>query len=132
MNFGNAQRVHSVGGISESSVLLRGIKTFLDLPVFCCVCAADDVKGQIRRRIGGANLTEGDISKLLSVFDTQGVLSSHGGIAKFRTVNDMRDTMNESDAAFNTALDASRQSRKAIPGSKSLLTPRNPILAKLM
>ena len=76
------------------------------------------MKGQIRRRIGGANLTEGDISKLLSVFDTQGVLSSHGGIAKFRTVNDMRDTMNESDAAFNTALDASRQSRKQVPGSK--------------
>jgi len=50
----------------------------------------DEVKGQIRRRIGGAHMTERDISKLLSVFDTQGVLSSHGGISKFRTVNDMR------------------------------------------
>lgn len=59
-------------------------------------------------------MTETDISKLLSVFDTPGVLSSHGGIAKFRTVSDMRDTINESDAAFNTAIDASRN--RKIPG----------------
>ena len=63
-------------------------------------------------------MTERDISKLLSVFDTQGVLSSHGGISKFRTVNDMRDTVNESDAAFNVALDASRN--RKLPGSKSI------------
>jgi len=59
-------------------------------------------------------MTERDISKLLSVFGTQGVLSSHGGISKFRTVNDMRDTVNESDAAFNVALDASRN--RKLPG----------------
>jgi len=109
MNGGDNQ--HMVDGILRN---VEKLSSMLDDVTF--EGTPDDVKGQIRRRIGGANLTEGDISKLLSVFDTQGVLSSHGGIAKFRTVNDMRDTMNESDAAFNTALDASRQSRKAIPG----------------
>ena len=43
--------------------------SFLFLP------CSEEVKDQIRRRVGGANMTETDISKLLSVFDTPGVLS---------------------------------------------------------
>merc|ERR1719232_2074913 len=100
---------HMVDGILQN---VQKLSSMLDDVTF--EGSPDEVKGQIRRRIGGSHMTERDISKLLSVFDTQGVLSSHGGIAKFRTVNDMRDTMNESDAAFNVALDASRN--RKIPG----------------
>lgn len=107
LNGGDNQ--HLVDGILKS---VQNLSSILDDVTF--EGSPEEVKDQIRRRVGGANMTETDISKLLSVFDTPGVLSSHGGIAKFRTVSDMRDTINESDAAFNTAIDASRN--RKIPG----------------
>ena len=64
-------------------------------------------------------MSEQDIQKLLAVFETQGVLSNIGGVNKFRTVKDMKGTVLESEAAFNSAMDQSKN--RKVPGRTFLL-----------
>ena len=45
-----------------------------------------------------------------------GVLSKIGGVRKYRKISDIQGTLNDTDAAFGKAIDASQ--RKKTPGCK--------------
>ena len=55
-------------------------------------------------------------SQLNVIYILLGVLSKIGGVRKYRKISDIQGTLNDTDAAFGKAIDASQ--RKKTPGCK--------------
>lgn len=55
------------------------------------------------------DLSKDDVRKLLSVFETQGLVSTSGGIARFRTLDDIRRNADMTSEAIDNALARARE-----------------------
>jgi len=78
----------------------------------------DEVRDQLQDRLrsgsGSGDMSEDEIKKLMSVFETSGVISNIGGVHKFRTVDDMKETMMDTEDAYHAAMDQSKN--RKLPG----------------
>jgi len=108
------------GGHNEELVtgILKNVEKLNSLLDDVCLDGPpDQVRDQLQARLArgeGGEMGEDEIKKLLSVFETSGVVSNIGGVNKFRTVEDMKDTMMDSEEAFQAAMSQSKN--RKLPG----------------
>jgi len=69
----------------------------------------EETRKALLTKIRNEGMSEDDVTKLMSVFDNQGVLTKIGGIRKFRKVSDIQGSIRETDKAFSDAMAASKK-----------------------
>merc|ERR1712062_472507 len=57
------------------------------------------------RAIRQGKVTDEDVNKLLAVFQTQGVVSSVGGVTRLRKISDIRNTLERANRSFDVAIE---------------------------
>jgi len=60
------------------------------------------------RAIRSGKVTDEDVNKLMTVFNTSGVVSSNSGVVRIRKISDLRNTLEKTNKAFDAALDAAK------------------------
>jgi hypothetical protein len=84
----------------------------------------------VLNKIRNEGMSDDDVAKLMSVFDSQGVLANIGGVRKFRKISDIEGTIRDTDAAFGDAIDASRNKKHSAGLSDENRRLMEEILAK--
>jgi hypothetical protein len=74
----------------------------------------DEARKALLNKIRSEGMSEEDVNKLMSVFDSQGVLSKIGGVRKYRKISDIENTIKDADNAFADAIDSAHN--KKTPG----------------
>merc|ERR1711953_1182841 len=57
------------------------------------------------RAIRQGKVTDEEVNKLLAVFQTQGVVSSVGGVTRLRKISDIRNTLERANMSFDVAIE---------------------------
>merc|ERR1711953_15413 len=57
------------------------------------------------RAIRQGKVTDEEVNKLLAVFQTQGVVSSVGGVTRLRKISDIRNTLERANRSFDVAIE---------------------------